>query len=121
VTFTGHIEPAAAAFAAADIVAHTSILPEPFGRVIVEAMAAGRPVVAAAAGGALEIVREGETGRLVPPGDPAALAQALSELAADKAQRQRLGLAGRARAEQEYALPVMAERFMRVWAKAAAQ
>jgi glycosyltransferase involved in cell wall biosynthesis len=52
---------------------------EEFGIAAVEAQAAGRPVVAAAAGGALETVREGETGRLVPPGDVEALARALSE------------------------------------------
>lgn len=59
-----------------DVVAHTSVSPEPFGRVIIEAMAAGRPVVATKAGGALEIVTE-ETGLLIPPRDSAALAHAI--------------------------------------------
>ena len=62
---------------AADIVVHSSVYPEPFGRVVVEGMLAGRPVIAAAAGGVTEIITDGETGWLVPPNDPASLAQAL--------------------------------------------
>lgn len=60
---------------ACDLVAHTSIAPEPFGRVIVEAMLCGKPVVAAAAGGAVELVTHELTGWLVPPGDPLLLAE----------------------------------------------
>lgn len=61
--------------AACDLIAHTSIAPEPFGRVIVEAMLCERPVVAAAAGGAIELIRPGETGWLTPPSDPQKLAE----------------------------------------------
>lgn len=64
--------------AACDLVAHTSIAPEPFGRVIVEAMLCGRPVVAARAGGAVELVETGKTGWLVPPGDYRELAAAIT-------------------------------------------
>lgn len=60
---------------ACDLVAHTSIAPEPFGRVIVEAMLCGRPVVAAEAGGAIELIEPEVTGFLVPPGDPTRLAE----------------------------------------------
>ncbi len=60
--------------AASDLVAHTSTAPEPFGRVVVEAMLCQRPVVAAAAGGVVELIRHQETGWLCPPGDAAALA-----------------------------------------------
>ena len=63
---------------ACDLVAHTSIAPEPFGRVIVEAMLCGRPVVAAEAGGAIELVEPGITGFLVPPGEPILLAEVIS-------------------------------------------
>lgn len=64
--------------AACDIVAHTSTAAEPFGRVIVEAMLCGRPVVAAQAGGAVELVEPGKTGWLVPPGDALQLAAVIN-------------------------------------------
>lgn len=60
-----------------DLVAHTSISPEPFGRVIVEAMLCGRPVVAAAAGGAVELVDHERTGWLIAPGEPTLLAEVI--------------------------------------------
>ena len=63
---------------ACDLVAHTSIAPEPFGRVIVEAMLCGRPVVAAEAGGAIELVEPGITGFLVPPEEPQQLAEIIT-------------------------------------------
>jgi glycosyltransferase involved in cell wall biosynthesis len=78
-----------AVLGAADAVAVPSIRPEPLGLVALEAAAAGRPVVAAAHGGLAEVVRDGETGVLVPPGDHAALARALRDLAdhPDRARR----------------------------------
>lgn len=63
--------------AACDLVAHTSTAPEPFGRVIVEAMLCGRPVVAAASGGAMELVEQGINGFLVTPGNSQELAQVI--------------------------------------------
>ncbi|MEO1394465.1 MAG: glycosyltransferase [Cyanobacteria bacterium J06634_5] len=65
---------------ACDLVAHTSTAPEPFGRVIVEAMLCGRPVVAAAAGGALEIVNHGQTGWLTTPEEAPQLAEVIQEV-----------------------------------------
>ncbi|MEP0924619.1 glycosyltransferase [Leptolyngbya sp. ST-U4] len=59
---------------ACDLIAHTSTAPEPFGRVIVEAMLCGKPVVAAAAGGAVELIEDGRTGWLSSPGDVTQLA-----------------------------------------------
>ena len=86
-----------AVLAASDIV----VLPSRFGEgcpnAALEAMAAGRPVVAARSGGTPEVVIDGETGVLYPPGDVQALRRALERLAADPARRQRLGEAGRAR------------------------
>lgn len=64
---------------ACDVIAHTSTAPEPFGRVIVEAMFCGTPIIATAAGGVLELVRHGKTGWLVPPNDPSALAAAICD------------------------------------------
>jgi glycosyltransferase involved in cell wall biosynthesis len=71
---------------------------------ILEAMAAGLPVVATNVGGVPELVVEGETGFLVPPGDPQALAVALERLLGDSALRRRLGAAGRRRAEERFDL-----------------
>ena len=72
--------------AACDVVVHASVLAEPFGRVLVEAMLAKRPVVATAAGGVPEVVSDGETGVLVPPGDAQALGEALDALRRDPAR-----------------------------------
>ncbi|MEH1893224.1 MAG: glycosyltransferase family 4 protein [Nostoc sp.] len=63
--------------AACDLVAHTSTSPEPFGRVIVEAMLCGKPVVAAKAGGAMELVEHGFNGFLMTPGEAQELAQVI--------------------------------------------
>jgi glycosyltransferase involved in cell wall biosynthesis len=71
---------------------------------VLEAMATAVPVVATAVGGIPELVRDGESGALVPAGDAAALAVALDRLARDAALRDRLGDAGRRRVEQEFSL-----------------
>lgn len=67
-----------AALMLADVVVHASVRPEAFGRVVIEAQAMGRPVIAADLGGPVETVRQGETGWRVPPGDPDALAAAIA-------------------------------------------
>ncbi|HVM06426.1 MAG TPA: glycosyltransferase [Acidimicrobiales bacterium] len=95
VEFTGFVDDVPAELARLDLLVHASVLPEPFGLVVVEGMAAGLPVVAAAAGGPLEVVTDGVDGRLFAPGDVAALAAALAELAADPRLRARLGSAAR--------------------------
>jgi glycosyltransferase involved in cell wall biosynthesis len=71
---------------------------------VLEAMAAGLPVVASAVGGLHEIVVDGATGFLVPASQPAALAEALGRLVEDAQLRARLGAAGRRRAEDEFSL-----------------
>lgn len=74
-----------------DVVVHASVKPEPFGRVIAEGMVMGKPVVAAMNGGPLEIIEDGRTGFLVPPGDPEKLAQRIIELLTDRSRAQALG------------------------------
>jgi glycosyltransferase involved in cell wall biosynthesis len=80
-------------YGAADVVVVPSTRPDPLPNAALEAAAAGCCLVAAAHGGLPEIVRDGETGVLVPPGDAAALARALADLAADPDRRARLGAA----------------------------
>jgi glycosyltransferase involved in cell wall biosynthesis len=110
VTFTGFLHDPGKVYAIADIVAHTSTAPEPFGRVVIEAMIAGRPVVAANAGALPEIVVDSATGILTPPGDDAALAAALVSLLTSETRRAQMGNAARARAETEYSLDKMTRR-----------
>jgi glycosyltransferase involved in cell wall biosynthesis len=86
----------AARLAAAQIVVVPSLWPEAFGLTCLEALTSGRAVVAADLGGLPDLVRDGETGLLVPPGDSVALAAAVNRLAADEPLRRRLGRAGRA-------------------------
>jgi glycosyltransferase involved in cell wall biosynthesis len=81
---------------AADALVVPSTLPEPLGLVALEGAAAGLPVVASDAGGLPEVVEDGRTGLLVPPGDPAALAAALARLAADPPAAAAMGTAGAA-------------------------
>ena len=94
--FTGALvgEELAALYASADVFCFPSTT-DTFGQVLLEAGASGLPVVAAAAGGALELVQHGRTGLLVEPEESRALAAALLELAGDPALRRRLGAAGR--------------------------
>lgn len=86
-----------AVWAAADIAVVPSTEPEPFGRVAIEAMAFGKPVVAAAHGGLIEIVDDGVTGLLVPPRDAEALALALERLVLSPALRAQFGAAAQQR------------------------
>ena len=87
---------------------------EPQGIVNLEAMAAGKAVVASNVGGVPEIVRAGETGLLVPGEDVDALAQSMGRLVADEGLRARLGMAGRLRSQQ-FDWPVIAEQYLNIY------
>ncbi len=84
-----------------------SVWPEPFGLVALEAMASGRPVIASKIGGLSDAMIDGETGLLVAPGDPTALAHALRHLLADRDLREQMGQAGRRRSESFRAATVV--------------
>jgi glycosyltransferase involved in cell wall biosynthesis len=88
---------------------------ESFGRVIVEAMAAGLPTVGVRAGGVGEIIEHGVTGLLATPDNAGELATAIEQLARDPAQRQAMGRAGRRRAEERYSLEACAAGVLRVY------
>jgi glycosyltransferase involved in cell wall biosynthesis len=88
----GQCDDMPAALCLSDVVVHASVQPEAFGRVVIEAQAMGRPVIASDLGGPVETVRHGDTGYLVRPGDPAALAAAIGvALHLDPAERAALG------------------------------
>jgi glycosyltransferase involved in cell wall biosynthesis len=89
---------------------------EGFGLALLEAMLAGKPVVATDVSSAPEIVAGGETGLLVPPDDPAALADAVLELLADPAHAAAMGEAGLARARNEFSVAKMADRTAALYA-----
>lgn len=107
VRFLGFRDDIPALMRAADFVVHASTLPEPFGRVVVEGMLARKPVIATDAGGVREIVRDGETGVLVPLGDAAAIARAVTALRGDLARAERMATAGAARARAEFSVDAM--------------
>ena len=98
---------------ACDIIVHTSTEPEPFGRVIVEGQLAQRPVIATAAGGAIELIEDGVTGRLVPPGDVSALAKTIEDLLTDNTTAINLGKKGYEQAKTNFALESILATFER--------
>jgi glycosyltransferase involved in cell wall biosynthesis len=99
VHFLGFRRDIPALMQAMDIIVHASTSPEPFGLVIVEGMLARKPVIATRAGGAIEIIQEGESGMLVTPGSISELRTAMERLLPDPAATERLSRDGRRRAE----------------------
>lgn len=93
-----------AVWEAADVVLVPSTEPEPFGRVAIEAMAFGRPVIAAAHGGLLDIVSDGDSGYLVAPRNASALADAMKRLATDVERRAQMGAQARDRQQQVFSV-----------------
>jgi glycosyltransferase involved in cell wall biosynthesis len=93
---------------------------EGFGVACAEAMAHGRPVVASAVGGLLDLVVDGETGLLVPPRDVEALRAALERLLGDADLRRRLGDAGRARIRERFTWPPVTDATIRAYEDALA-
>jgi glycosyltransferase involved in cell wall biosynthesis len=115
VEFRGFQEDVAAELAELDIVVHASRIPEPWGQVVAEAMAAGVPVIASAAGGPMELIQDGVSGVLFPPRDVHALAAKMLTLAGDPDSRQELALGGRRRA-REFSSSEAAKRVLGVYA-----
>ena len=102
VRFTGFVDQPEAAMRALDIVVHASTEPEPFGLVIAEAMACGRPVIVSNAGGAAELIQDRIDALTHSPGDAAELARRIHELATDAELRNQLGTKARQTAEQRF-------------------
>jgi glycosyltransferase involved in cell wall biosynthesis len=121
VAFTGARNDVPAILRRATLLVLPSVEPEPFGRTLVEAMAAGCPPIATAAGGPLEIIEDGVNGLLVPPGDAGALADAVKGLLADPARARALGGSGRERVLAQFTVDKMVEEMSQVLLRAAGQ
>ncbi len=93
---------------------------EGLGVVLVEALTYGKPVIASAAGGIVDVIRDGETGILVPPGDTAALAGAIERLVADPDLGAALAAGGQAHVEREFSWPVIIDRLVSLYRELAA-
>ena len=110
VRFLGARPDVTAILSLVDLVVHPS-LQEGFSNAILEAMAAGKPVVATAVGGSPEAIADGETGLLVPPEDSAALAGAMLRLLGEPGTAARMGEAARRRAATEFGMARMVEQY----------
>ena len=118
VQFRGFVQDVPQLLMEADVLVHASVIPEPFGQVVVEGMAAGLAVVAADQGGPAEIVTNECDGLLVPPGDVTALADALCRLGQDSELRNRLGDNARITA-RNYTPEVIGARMLTIYARLA--
>jgi glycosyltransferase involved in cell wall biosynthesis len=110
--FTGQRDDVPELLSGMDVVVHASITPEPFGQVAVLAMAAGKPLVATAGGGILEIVAGKKTGLLVPMNDPDAMAQAICRILSDQKLAAEIGRNGRRRAMENFTIDRTAGQVM---------
>ena len=116
VRIVGHVEDVPAALMLSDVVVHASTRPEAFGRVVIEALAMGRPVIATDLGGPSETVEHGVTGWLTIPGDPGTLAQALEDaLGLDAEARMALGHRARASVLEHYTVRAMQDATLDVY------
>ena len=118
VRFQGFVDDVAGALRSIDVVVHGSVLAEPFGQVVIEAMGAGCAVVAADAGGPADMVTDGVDGLMYAMGDRAELAAALRRLSSDAALRARLGAAAQRTAEA-YTPAALAPLLVAAWQDAA--
>ncbi|GIP36200.1 glycosyltransferase [Paenibacillus sp. J2TS4] len=104
VTMLGHVDRMERLMVEADLLVHASVMPEPFGQVIVEGMALGLPVIASNTGGPQEIVEIGETGLLIPPGDPDVLSEAIQWMMNSPERRRLMGEGGIKRVREHFAI-----------------
>jgi glycosyltransferase involved in cell wall biosynthesis len=115
VEFCGFVRDVQRQIAKLDVLVHASTIPEPFGQVIIEGMAAGKPVIATSGGGAMEIVVDGVSGLLVPMNDSYALAAAIRDLLGDAALRSRLGAGGHQRVQDSFRIEETAAKMSQIY------
>lgn len=116
IRFTGYTRNVADFINAMEIVIHTSVEPEPFGRVLIEAMAMSKPVVGARGGAVTEIIEEGKTGLTFQPGDAASLADAVKQLLSSPATAAEMGVQGRIRLQSEFDIQTNVRKTEEVYA-----
>jgi len=104
IVFTGHRSDVPRLLSALDVVVHASSTPEPFGLTVIEGMAAGKPVVATAAGGVLDIIQDGVNGLLVPCKDSKSMAKAILQILSDGDKAEQMGLAARHRIAEKFTI-----------------
>jgi glycosyltransferase involved in cell wall biosynthesis len=119
IEFTGMVTDVTTYYRRCSVVVHASIQPEPFGMVLIEAMAEGRPVVASILGAAPEIIDEGVEGYIVDPNDLETLAARISDLLSDPGLALRMGLKGHSKVQALYDPRVAARAFERLYREVA--
>lgn len=117
IEFTGRVTEVAAYYRKCTVVVHASIEPEPFGMVVIEAMAEARPVVASLLGAPSEIIQDGVEGYLVNPKNFEAMASRISTLLADPAGAAKMGVQGHKKVLTHYDPRIAARRFEQLYAE----
>jgi glycosyltransferase involved in cell wall biosynthesis len=115
VVFTGYRKDALNFLVQSDVMVHTSIIPEPMGRVVLEGMVFRKPVIATNHGGPVEILEDGKSGFLVEPGNPEALAERISFLLENKEAALRIGEAARQRVAEKFDIGINMKKLEEVY------
>ena len=118
--FCGFREDLPALLPSLDLLVHPAVM-EGLGVSLLQASACGVPIVAAKAGGIPEVVIQGKTGVLVPPGDPQALARAVIRLLKEREEAERMGRAGRRMVEQRFSIDRMVEEYLDLYCQVASR
>ena len=117
VIFVGHRNDIESAMDACDVIVHASIIPEPFGRTIIEGMALGKPVIATKMGGPLEIIENGKDGFLVPPEEPEILAKQVLTCLKNPGLRKQIGISAKKKIRERYDVKHHARQIETVYSK----
>ena len=118
ILYVGHRDDMPQLLAVSDIVVLPTYYPEGIPRVLIEAAAMSRPIVATTIPGVTEVVEDGVNGLLVPPQDAGALAEGIRRLLDDPSLRSRYGIMGRRKATQQYDYNVVAGRYLEEYGRA---
>jgi glycosyltransferase involved in cell wall biosynthesis len=121
IEFPGFVGDVSPLLRSLDVVVHPSIHPEGLGQTVIEAMMCGKPVIASAAGGSAELIEDGVTGRLIPPGDSIALATAIDDLLSHPALASEMGRRARDVAVSRYDIRKTARQIQEVYERVLAR